>query len=68
MINGEVDEVIKTLFNLLKNRYQNNLESIRGSELVFNYVQLLYYKCQKINLNCGGHIDSPDWIKTKKQQ
>ena len=44
MINGEVDEVIKTLFNLLKNRYQNNLESIRGSELVFNYVQLLYYK------------------------
>ena len=56
MINGEVDEVIKTLFNLLKNRYQNNLESIRGSELVFNYVQLLYYKCQKINLNCGGYI------------
>ena len=68
MINGEVDEVIKTLFNLLKNRYQNNLELIRGSELVFNYVQLLYYKCQKINLNCGGYIDSPDWIKTKKQQ
>ena len=68
MINGEVDEVIKTLFNLLKNRYQNNLESMRGSELVFNYVLLLYYKCQKINLNCGGYIDSPDWIKTKNQQ
>ena len=58
MINGEVDEVIKTLFNLLANRYQNNLESMRGSELVFNYAQLLYYKCQKINLNCGGYIDS----------
>ena len=68
MINGEVDEVIKTLFNLLKNRYQNNLESMRGSELVFNYVLLLYYKCQKIHLNCGGYIDFPDWIKTKNQQ
>ena len=37
------------------------------SEFVFDYVQLLYYKCHKINANCGGlYIDSPDWIK--KQQ
>ena len=28
MINGEADEVIKELFDLLKNRYQNDLESI----------------------------------------
>ena len=40
---------------------------MRGSEFVFNYVQLFYYKCHKINLNGGGScIDSPDWIKTKK--
>ena len=27
----------------------------------------MYYKCHKINLNCGGsYIDSPDWIKNKK--
>ena len=26
MINNEVDEIIKKLFDLLKNRYQNNLE------------------------------------------
>ena len=38
MINDEVDEVIKELFDSLKNRYQNNVESMKGSELVFDYV------------------------------
>ena len=34
---------------------------------MFHYVQLLYYKCHKINFNCGGSdIDSPDWMKNKK--
>ena len=40
---------------------------MKGSEFVFDYVQLLYYKCHKINLNRGGsYIDSPDSIKKKK--
>ena len=61
MISDEADEVMKKLFVSLKNRYQNNFESMRGSEIVFDYVQLLYYKCHKINLNHGGsYIDSPD--------
>ena len=70
MINDEVDEVMKELSYSLKNRYQNNLESIKGSELVFYYAHLLYYKCHKINPNRGGsYTDSPDWIKkTKRQQ
>ena len=37
MINDEADEVIKELFDLLKNRYQNNLESVKGSDLVFMF-------------------------------
>ena len=45
MISNEADEIIKELFDSLKNSYQNNLESMKGSELVFDYVQLLYYKC-----------------------
>ena len=49
--NDEADEVIEELFKSLKNRYQNNLESMKGSEFVFDYVHLLYYKCHKINLN-----------------
>ena len=66
MINDEADEVMKELSGSLKPRYLNNLESMQGSEFVFDYVSLLYYKCQKINPNCGGsYIESPDSIKSK---
>ena len=64
MINDEADTDVKELLNSIKNRYQNNLESMKGSRFVFSYVHLLYYKCHKINPICGGsYIDSPDWIK-----
>ena len=53
MINDETDEVIKELLKSLKNRYQNDLESTKGSDFVFDYVYLLHYKCHKINLNCN---------------
>ena len=40
---------------------------MKGSEFVFDYVHLLYYKCYEIGPNPGGWcIDSPDWIKNKK--
>ena len=42
MINDEADEVIKELFDSLKNGYQNNLKSMKSSEFFFDYVQLLY--------------------------
>ena len=42
MINDEADEVIKELIDSLKNKYQNNLESMKGSEFDFNNFHLLY--------------------------
>ena len=67
MINDEADEVAKELFDSLKNRYQSNLELMKGSKFVFDYVHLLYYKRHKINPNrAGSYIYSPDWIKNKK--
>ena len=66
-INDEADEVLKKLFRLLKNRYQNNLEPMKTNKFVFHYIHLLHYKCHKIYLNhSGSYIDSPDWIKNKK--
>ena len=47
MISDEAHEVIKQHFDSLKNRYLNNLEFIKGSEFVFDYVNLMYYKCHK---------------------
>ena len=40
-INGRVNKVLKKRFKLLKNRHQNNLEQMKGSEFVFDYVHLL---------------------------
>ena len=40
---------------------------MRGSDFIFDYVHLLYYKYQKTNPNCGGlYIDFPYWINNKK--
>ena len=42
---------------------------MKGSAFVFDYVNLLCYKCHKINPNRGGsYTDSLDCKKTKKQQ
>ena len=42
---------------------------MKGSEFVFCYVQLLYFKCHRINCNHGGwYIDSSDWTKNKKSK
>ena len=61
MISDETDELIKELFDSLKNRNQNNLESMKGSEFVFHCIQFLYYKSHKINPNRGGsYIVFPD--------
>ena len=69
MMNEEADDVITEPFDSLKNRYQNNLESMKSSQFVFYYVHLLYYKCHKINPNrSGSYIDSPDWIKKQKRK
>ena len=68
MINDKADEVIGELFKSLLKIYQNNFESLmRGSEFVFDYVHLLYFKCHKINPNCAQScMYSPDWVKNKK--
>ena len=54
MIYDNTDEVIEERFESLLNRYQIGLETLmRGSDFIFDLVHLLYYKCHKINPNCG---------------
>ena len=51
VINGKADKADK-LFESLINKDQNNLEKLmKASEFVFDYVHLLYQKCNKINPN-----------------
>ena len=64
------NEVVNELFDLLRLKYQDNLNtSMRGSDFIFDSVQPMYYKCHKVNYKRGGsYIDSPNWIKNKKKQ
>ena len=40
---------------------------MKDSDFNFDCVNLLYYKCDKVNLMRGGaYIDSPYWINNKK--
>ena len=46
IINNKSDEVTEEPFKSLHDRYQNNLQELmKGSEFIFGYVHLLYYKC-----------------------
>ena len=68
MLYDNANEFVNELFESLLSRYQIGLEtSMRGSDFLFDSVQLLYYKCNKIKFKRGGlYIDSPDWTKRKK--
>ena len=70
MMGNETDEVIEKLFESLLQNYQEDLEeSMRGSEFNFGGVDLLFYHLQKISLKRDqSYIDSPEWLKNKKQQ
>ena len=40
---------------------------MRGCDFIFDSVQLMYYKCHKVNfIRSGSYIDTPDWINEKK--
>ena len=44
-------------------------EPLRGTEFVRDSINLLYYHLQEIRLKiAGSYIDSPKWLKIKKQQ
>ena len=63
------DEVINILFDTMLQRFQEAREtsSERGSEFIFENVDLLYYYFHKIDMRRGeSYIKTPEWIKNKK--
>ena len=65
---NEADDIIKELFESFKKRYQEGLETkMKGSQFVFESVDLLYYSLHKTSLNRGwSYKDSPKWLKNKR--
>ena len=69
IMGSETDDIIDELLKSFLQKYQEGLEeSMRGSEFIFDSVDLLYYNLQKISLKRKGssYIDSPKWLKNKK--
>ena len=68
MIGSETNEIIMELFKSFLQKYQEGLEeSMRGSEFVYDSVDVLYYNLNKVSLSRGGsYIDSPKWVKNKR--
>ena len=68
MTYDNTDEVIEEIFESLLSRYQIGLKtSMKRSDFIFDSIQMLYYKCHKINFKCSIlYTESPNWIKNKK--
>ena len=55
LIGCETNEIIEEVYESLSQRYQEGLEEkMKGSEFIFDSVDVLYYKLHKISLNRGG--------------
>ena len=67
---SETNEIIKTFFESLLQKYQSSLEErMIRSEFVFDSVDLLYYELHKISLIQVDHTQIlQNGQKTKKQQ
>ena len=68
MMISETDKNIEELFESLLQRYQKDVEGkTRGTEFVFDSVNLLHYEFHKVSPNRGGsYINSLKWLKNKK--
>ena len=57
MINDEADEVTEELFESPFSRYNIGLEdSMKGSDFMFDYLDLLLYRCHRMNPNHVDHM------------
>ena len=65
---SDANNVIDKLFKTLRSKFQVNLiTSVRGSDFIFDSVQLMCYKCHRVKFIAGGlHLVSSYRIKKKK--
>ena len=67
MWGNETDGIITNLFESFLNNYQREEQIMRrGSDFIFESVDLFNYKLHKRKLERGGlYIKSPKWIRDK---
>ena len=69
MQGSDTNGIIREVFRSFLHNYQEQLKMIKGSDFVFESVDLIDYKLHRVCLNRGGsYIKSPEWLENKKQQ
>ena len=64
---SQTNNVIKIFFESFLNNYQKEVQMIRGSNSVFESVELMDYKLQKTSLERGGsYIKYLKWLVNKR--
>ena len=67
MQGNDTYDIIKEIFESFLYDYQKELKNIKGSDFVFESVDLLDYKLHRVRLKRGGsYIKSPKWLENKK--
>ena len=67
MQGSDTDNIIKEIFKSSLHNYQEQLKIIKGSDFVFECVDLMAYKLHRVRLRRGGsYIKSPEWLENKK--
>ena len=67
MEGSDTYDIIREIFRSFLHNYQEELKMIKGSDFVFESVDLLDYKLHRVRLKRGGsYIKSPKWLENKK--
>ena len=67
MWGNDADHIISETFRSFLCNYQEELRIIKGSDFVFESVELIDYKLHRMRLRRGGsNVKSPEWLANKK--
>ena len=63
---SDADYVVRELFRCILHNYQEELKIIKGSEFIFESVELMDYKLYRVRLRRGGsYTKSLEWLLHK---
>ena len=66
MEHKDTNDIIREIFRSFLHYYQKKLNMIKGSNFVFESVDLMDYKHHRVRLRRGGSYISPKWLENKK--
>ena len=67
MQGGDADDIIRVIFRSFLHNYQEELKIIKGSDFVFESVELMNCKLQRVRLRRGGsYVKSPELLLHKE--